>query len=205
MTRSSRILGLAIAAGLCSPAAVFAQAEYQFTLVEAFTTTYNLRECYLWDINDAGTACGMSTYAYQNGGSTSIGYAGFTWTAETEKTVLPFTDARAVNNHSMVATSGIVFDRGANQIAYAMPTPAGGYGAFNPLTINDALTVGGWVLACNCSNSQGINQYAAVWDPAGGSRLVNVPGAREITQVNERNRTRGTAVASFWDQPQESR
>jgi hypothetical protein len=51
--------------------------------------------------------------------------------------------------------------------------------------------VGGWALSCNCSNSQGINQYATLWDPAGGSRTVNIPGAREITHINEQNMATG--------------
>jgi hypothetical protein len=115
---------LALTCGLAATASALGQAEYDFTLVEAFTLEYNLRECYLWDINDTGTAAGMSTYAFQNGGNTSIGYAGFTW-ADGAKSVLPMSDARAINNNLMVAASGTVFDRNTNQVARRRPARSG--------------------------------------------------------------------------------
>lgn len=74
----NRARGAAPAALLLLAAAATAQPEYQFTLVEAFTPTYALREAYIWDINDVGTAVGTATRAYAVPNGTSITYSGFT-------------------------------------------------------------------------------------------------------------------------------
>ena len=72
--RPTTIPTIAAAAALTSIAA--ATPQYVFTLVDAFTPDYGLRECYIYDISDQNVACGTATI--QNG--QSITYTGFYWT-----------------------------------------------------------------------------------------------------------------------------
>ena len=39
--------------------------DYTFTLVDSFITIYDLRECYLYDINNHNIACGTATIQIQ--------------------------------------------------------------------------------------------------------------------------------------------
>jgi probable HAF family extracellular repeat protein len=176
---------LITAAFLSAAAVAQAQPQYQFTLVEAFTPTYNLRECYLWDINDQGLACGTATRAYQVPNGTSITYSGLTWTAATEKTPLDaITWPKSVNNDGWVVGARTVFDLPSNSVVATIPYPPGGMSTMEALGVNDAGTVVGYAQTCVCSNSQGVQQIPFVWDATNGTRGVDVPGAKELLRVN---------------------
>ena len=195
-----RISGFLALAGLAATAR--AQSEYQFTLVEAFTPSYNLRECYLTDINELGLACGTATREYQVAGGTSIGYSGLTWTDATEKSPL---DAilwpRGVNNHGWVVGLRTVFDAGSGSVVATIPYPPGGMSTMEALGVNDAGTVVGYAQTCVCSNSNGLLQIPFVWDAVNGTRAVNVPGAKELRRVNATDvavgNIRGTGPTAF--------
>ncbi len=176
---------LSIGAVLAAAGAARAQAEYEFILVEAFSLNYGLRECYLWDINDQGLACGTSTREYQVPNGTSITYSGLTWTAATEKVPLDaMTWPRGVNNAGLVVGGNLVFDLGAGAALATIPTPPGGYPGVSAADINDSGVVVGTVLTCNCSNSSGLNQFPWVWDAVSGVREVLVPGAKDLRRIN---------------------
>jgi len=189
-------MSLCIAA---STATAAAQPEYRFTLVEAFTPNYNLREAYIWDLNDVGTACGTATREYQVPNGTSITYSGFTWTTLTDKTPLDaITWPRAINNQGLVVGGAIVYSLGTGAVAALIPSPPGGVGPLFATGINDSGLVVGHVLTCNCSNSQGVNQIPFVWDAAQGVRNVPVPGAKDLARVNRSGLGAGNIRGSRW-------
>jgi probable HAF family extracellular repeat protein len=191
MTRS-----MITAAFLSAAAMAQAQPQYQFTLVEAFTPTYDLRECYLWDINDHALACGTATRAYQVPNGTSITYSGLTWTAANDKTPLDaITWPKAVNNNGWVVGVRTVYDLPSNSIVATIPYPPGGVSTMEALGVNDSGTVVGYAQTCVCSNSQGVQQIPFVWNATNGTRGVNVPGAKELVRVN----ASGMAVGNIRD------
>ena len=54
--------------------------------VDAFQPDYDLRESFLWDINNQGMGCGWATDLPS--------YAGYYWSSSADKTRLPFTVGR---------------------------------------------------------------------------------------------------------------
>jgi probable HAF family extracellular repeat protein len=177
---ASRATALFLLAGAAS-----AQPEYQFMLVEAFTPNYNLREAYIWDMNDQGAACGTATREFQVTGGTSITYSGFTWTAAAEKTPLDaITWPRGINNNSWVVGGNTVYNLSTNTTIATIPNPPGGVSGLEALGLNDAGTVVGMVKTCACSNSNGLSQIPFVWDPVLGVRNVPVPSAKDLRRIN---------------------
>jgi hypothetical protein len=74
----------ALLCGVCWNEAVSANAEYEFTLIEAFDVDYTLREVILRDINESGFVTGTATH--------NSFYDGFTWTAQTDKVIFSDTE-----------------------------------------------------------------------------------------------------------------
>src|SRR5262245_56187542 len=81
------------------PTASQAVPEYNFTLVDAFITTYDLRECYIYDINDSNLACGTATIQI---GST-ITYSGFYWSPVSGKTAVSLSWPKAISDPGLMA------------------------------------------------------------------------------------------------------
>jgi len=153
-----------------------AQFAYDFTLVEAFNDTYPLREVYLRDINESGVACGTSTY--------QSSYAGFVWTEADDKSIVPITWTRGINNANQVVGDNRVFDVGTGQSTIV--PPAGGWPLTRLMGINDNGIVVGFA-ECSCSNSDGVLQSALVWDAGAGSRTTGIAAARELVRINNDN------------------
>ncbi len=156
-----------------------AQAEYDFTLVDAFVPEYGLRETYIYDINDHGVAIGTTT------GNTSIGisYVGFTWTLEGGKVQAPLSWPHGISNTGLAVGVGVARDLVAEE-TWNLPLLPGTYIVPYPGDINDAGIAVGAVQTCNCSNSQGALQIPYVWDVVNGARTVSVPGAKGLSRVN---------------------
>jgi probable HAF family extracellular repeat protein len=149
--------------------------EYDFKYVDAFQGNYDLRECYLFDVNDQGQACGWATDLPS--------YSGFHWSAAADKTRIPFTLARGINDQGKVAGLNQVFDIAGGPIAIIGQVP-GAVAAPVALDINNHDIVVGYAETCICSNSQHVLQIPFIWDPVGGSRSIPVAGAKELVQIN---------------------
>ncbi len=166
----------AILMAALAPGGVAAQAEYDFILVEAFNQNHDLREVYLRDINEAGVACGTSTY--------ESSYAGFVWSEQTDKTLVPITWTSGLNNVNQVVGDDRVYNTVTGQ-STVVP-PAGGWPLTRVCGINDNSIVVGYA-ECSCSNSERIAQSALIWDAQNGSRTTGVLAARELLRINNNN------------------
>ena len=153
---------------------VSADAEYEFTLIEAFEVDYTLREVILRDINESGFVTGTATH---NGF-----YDGFTWTAQTDKVIVPLTWPIGLNNANQTVSNGLIYDFGSGT-SINVP-PAGIYPVPRLQDINDNGVAVGYS-ECNCSNSDRILQQALLWD--GASHTIPVPGAKELLRINNAN------------------
>ena len=152
-----------------------APTEYDFVYVDAFQADYDLRESYLFDINDLGQGCGHATDLPS--------YSGYSWRMASDKTRLPFTLARGINLAGKVAGLNKVYDTVGGGLTTIPQVP----GAVAPpvaLDINDHDVVVGYAETCICSNSDHILQIPFIWDPVNGSRSIAVTGAKELVKVN---------------------
>jgi probable HAF family extracellular repeat protein len=170
-------------ASLTFAAAAFAANEYTFTLVDSFITTYDLRECYLWDINNQNQACGTATIAITNGGNTTITYTGFYWQPPDNKTAVSLSWPKGISDSGFIAAVQQVYDINTGQ-ATNVPLLPSTYYPLVLLDVNDGVTAVGYVQTCNCSNSQGTLQIPYVWDAVNGARSLPVPGAKGAAKIN---------------------
>ncbi len=179
MTRCTFIRSLlaGLPAGLTAMAA--GGLEYEFTLVDAFTTEYDLRECYLYDISDQNVACGTATIQI----GPTITYTGFYWTPPDQKTPVALSWPRGINNDGLMAGVAQLYDIPADQFI-DVPLLPSTYYPLVLLGVNDGGVAVGYVQTCNCSNSQGTLQVPYVWDAVGGARSLPVPGAKGAARVN---------------------
>jgi probable HAF family extracellular repeat protein len=166
---------LVLAAGSARAAAV---PEYDFLYVDAFQAGYDLREAYLFDLNNQGQACGHATDLPS--------YAGFSWSAAAGKTRIPFTLARGINEAGRIAGLNKVFDPATGALV-TLPQVPGAPALPVALDINDRDLVVGYVETCICSNSNRVLQIPFVWDAVGGVRTIPVAGAKELVKVNDAN------------------
>ena len=158
--------------------AAHAAIEYDFVYVDAFQPDYDLKESYLFDVNDQGEACGWATDLPS--------YAGFGWSLTSDKTRLPFSNARAMNALGQVAGWDFVFDR-ATGITTTIPVAPGAVARPVALGMNDLGVVVGYDETCICSNSNRTLQIPFIWDREGGSRTIPVAGAKELVKINNQN------------------
>ncbi|MCG3125357.1 MAG: hypothetical protein CHACPFDD_00175 [Phycisphaerae bacterium] len=156
--------------------------EYTFTLVDAFATDYGLRECYIYDINDAGMACGTATIRIPWNGGWMTTYTGFVWTAVDGKTPAASSWPHGLNMNGVLAGVGALFDIHSGQ-ATNMPLLPSTYQPLILHDVNDAGIAVGSVQICNCSNSQGLLQIPYVWDAAHGPRSLSVAGANGLWRI----------------------
>ena len=151
--------------------------EYDFILVDSFNPNYGLRETYLWDINELGVACGVTTR------DNTIGYPGITWDHSTGKTVIPVSWPHGINNHGRVVGNLAVYDTASGR-SFSPPLLPGTYIGPNFSGVNDAGVAVGMIQTCNCSNSGGFLQIPYIWDEDNGARTVSVPGAKGLSRIN---------------------
>jgi uncharacterized membrane protein len=169
-----------VAAGAAAvTGAATAHPEYVFTLVDAFTPDYGLRECYIYDINDENVACGTATIQIGQ----SITYSGFYWTPEGGKTPVQISWPRGISDGGLMAGVAQVYDIPSAQFTTVPLLPATYY-PLALLAVNEAGLAGGYVQICNCSNSQGALQIPYLWDAENGARTLPVPGAKGVAAVN---------------------
>jgi hypothetical protein len=182
MTQRKTIPSLVCLAAGLAPAQ--AQPEYTCTVVDAFAATYNLRETYLWDINDQGAACGYTTTSQTVNGNTSIFPTDFHWSSQAGKVAFPSSwGVKAINNLGVIAGAGRLFDNTTSQYT-DLPSIPSTYGAAIIASISDSNTAVGYVKVCNCSNSNGMFQVPYIWDPINGARTLNIPNAKSANRVN---------------------
>ncbi len=173
----SRTIVAGAAAGITS--FVTAGPEYAFTLVDAFTPSYDLRECYIYDINDENVACGTATIQI----GPSITYSGFYWMPPNEKTPIQISWPHGINNGGLMAGVAQAYDIPAGEFTTLPLLPA----TYYPLVlqrVNEAGLGTGYVQICNCSNSQGALQIPYLWDAENGARTLAVPGAKGAAAAN---------------------
>jgi hypothetical protein len=175
---------LVAAAGLAilpsTPPAALAADEYIFTHVDDFLTTYDLGECYLYDINDQNVACGMATIQI----GPNLSYTGLYWTEEDEKVTAGISWPRGISNPGVMAGVSGVYDIPSGQFN-AVPLLPSLYLPLVLLDVNDAGLAVGYEQICNCSNSGGTLQVPYIWDAKNGARSLDVPGANGAAKVNE--------------------
>jgi len=160
--------------------AAIAADEYHFTLVDAFTPDYGLRECYIYDISDAGVACGTATIQI----GSNIGYTGFYWTAQDEKTPVGISWPHGISETGIMAGVLQLYDIPSAQFT-TVPMLPGHYQPLILLDVSDEGLAVGSVQICNCSNSSGLLQVPYVWDADNGPRSLPVPGANGAARLNE--------------------
>jgi len=173
--RTAVVLGGVLGFCASAPAGV----EYLFTLVDAFTPNYDLRECYIYDINDRGVACGTATIQRQS----NITYTGFYWTLAGEKTAVELSWPRGISNTGLMAGVAQIYNINTGQFTN-MPLLPNTYYPLVLLGINDQGVAVGYVQTCNCSNSQGLLQVPYVWDAGNGARSLPVAGATGAARIN---------------------
>jgi len=159
-----------------SPLAAASADVYDFVYVDAFQSDYDLRESYLFDVNNQGRACGFATDLPS--------YSGFHWSAAADKTRLPFSLARGINDAGKVVGHNQVFDIGTSELV-TIPQVPGAVASPVGLDINNHGIVVGYAETCFCSNSNHTLQIPFIWDPVGGSRSISVSGAKELVKVND--------------------
>jgi probable HAF family extracellular repeat protein len=150
--------------------------EYAFVYVDAFRSDYDLKECYLWDVNNQGQACGFATDLPS--------YAGFSWAAGTDKTHIAITYPRGINEAGKIVGLNRVLDGTTGEVV-TIPQVPGAVAPPMALDINNHDVVVGYAETCICSNSNRILQIPFVWDAVNGSRSIDVPGAKELVKVND--------------------
>jgi hypothetical protein len=153
--------------------------EYHFTLVDAFTLNYGLRECYIYDINEMGMACGTATI--QQG--SNITYTGFYWTAAAEKTPVGISWPHAISNTGLMAGVAQIYNINTGQVTN-VPLLPNTYYPLALLGINDAGAAVGYVQTCNCSNSQGYFQVPYIWEEGDGAWALPVSGGNGAARIN---------------------
>ncbi|MEX2218120.1 MAG: hypothetical protein WD749_05115 [Phycisphaerales bacterium] len=181
---------LAAITGLALSAPALAQAQYEFFLVDAFNTTYSLREAYVTEINEQNIASGTATAA--------SAYTGFLWTPATGKTSIPVTAPKGLNVYRL--DNDFVFDA-ASSTSTTVPGVAG-FGVPQLRDVSDGgLVVGRAWSGTPCSM---VTCYAPLlWDAAGGSRLLTgVPNARELVRVNESGQVLGHVYRTNFERPE---
>jgi len=153
--------------------------RYEFVKIDSFNANPLAGEAFVWDVNDAGMACGMASM------DNRIGTPGFVWTLGGGKVEIPVASPRAISNGGVVAGIGGVFDTVTQQYS-SLPTLPGTY--LQPLMggVNDAGLATGTISGCSCSDSGGLTNVAYVWDAADGARTLPalIPNARGLTRVN---------------------
>ncbi|TWT40446.1 hypothetical protein RAS1_41560 [Phycisphaerae bacterium RAS1] len=178
MTRTSPAARIAAWCLVQALAATVVAEEYRFHLVDAFTTTYGLRECYIYDINNNGVACGTSTYQY----GSSISYSGFYWSLAAGKTAVGISWPHGISDNGALAGVAQLYDIPSGQLTTVPIVP----GYYYPLVLSDVNDAGlavGSMQICNCSNSQGVLQVPYLWDAVNGARTLPVPGAKGASHV----------------------
>lgn len=168
------------ALALLAPRGVFADPaiEYDFVLVDAFQSDYVLRESYLLGLNNLGEACGFATDLPS--------YAGFRWSAASDKTRVPLAYPRAINDLRQIVGGNQLYDV-PNGTVTTIPLVPGAVATPMALDVNNRGVVVGYAETCFCSNSDRVLQIPFVWDAANGSRAVPVAGAKELVKVNDAN------------------
>lgn len=166
-----------------------AQPTYDFLLVDALNPSYGLRETYLWDINDQGIACGITT------ADNVIGYPSILWTRAQGKVTVPMSYPKAINNTGLAVGNIYVYDLNSH-VATAPPLLPGTYIGPSFGGVNDAGVAVGAIQICNCSNSAGTLQIPYVWDAQGGARTVNVPNAKGLGRINNQGVALGWTTSS---------
>lgn len=152
-------------------------ADYEVIVLNALDPDYDLAEVYIWDINDAGQACGTSTYQGY--------YSGFVWNTSAEETLVDITWPRGINDASKVVGGGVLFD--AETASYTViPGVSDWWYLARCQDINEQNVVVGFAES-NESNSDGVNQVPLIWDPVSGTCTISVPAARELLRINESN------------------
>ncbi|MBL9032744.1 MAG: hypothetical protein JNM80_13705 [Phycisphaerae bacterium] len=174
---------LAMVAGLALASACQAQSEYECIVIDAFHLGASSQTS-LWDISEAGVACGLTTTSQTVGGGTSVYLTDFYWTPAGGKTALAgASSVLGINNQGQIAGRNEVFDlTGGTSIT--VPHLPGLYGPPVIVSINDSGIAVGWMKECNCSNSSGMFQVPYVWDAANGARSIPVTGAKSANRVN---------------------
>ncbi|MFO0833927.1 MAG: GC-type dockerin domain-anchored protein [Phycisphaerales bacterium] len=176
--RIARLTSAAVVLSLAGHAA--AQARYDFILVDSFNPNYGLRETYLWDINDAGVACGITTK------DNTFGYPGIIWDRAHDKTIVPVSYPRGVSNTGIVVGNLTVYDTTTGE-TFNPPLLPQTYIGPNMSGVNDAGVAVGMIQTCNCSNSGGTLQIPYVWDKVAGARTIGVPNAKGLLRINNSN------------------
>lgn len=178
MSSAGWFAGFSLLALALPSAPAVAAIEYDFVYVDAFQSDYDLRESYLFGINDHGQACGWATDVPS--------YSGYDWSMAVGKLRIPFTYARGINEAGQIAGLNFVFDRSTGTTT-TIPIAAGAVASPVALDINDLGVVVGYDETCICSNSDRVLQIPLVWDRAGGSRTIPVAGAKELVKINNLN------------------
>ncbi|MBI5866561.1 MAG: hypothetical protein HZB38_19010 [Planctomycetes bacterium] len=174
---NARILfGSVFSLGLLATAG-FAQARYDFILVDSFNANPLAGEAYLWDINDVGMACGQATV------DNVIGYPGFVWEEQTGKTRISVASPQSLNNNGLIVGIGDILDLSSGQI-YSPPNLPGTYYAPQFGGVNDAGVAVGSISTCSCSDSGGVLRIPYIWDAVNGARTIDVPNAKGLLRVN---------------------
>jgi len=190
--RPAAAAALALAVALSLAAGARAADVYDFRYVDAFQPDYDLRESYLFDLDNHGRGCGFATDLPS--------YSGFAWSDALGKSRVTIAYPRAINDLGQVAGGDRVLDLATGAVRAIAPVP-GAVRAPSALDINDRGVVVGYAETCFCSNSDHILQIPFVWDEVQGSRSIDVAGAKELVRINASNlaagNTRGGSPDAF--------
>jgi probable HAF family extracellular repeat protein len=183
---------LALSCGAAVSSVAMGQVEYEFYLVDAWNTSYSLREAYVTEINEQNRASGTAT-----GGSS---YAGFIWSEATEKTAIPVSSPKGLNNFGVVVDNDFVYDS-----ATSTSTTLAGVANFSVPQLRDindgGLVVGRAWTGGPCSQYYCYAPY--LWDEVNGARVLSaVPDARELVRLNNAGQLLGHIVTVTFDRKQ---
>jgi probable HAF family extracellular repeat protein len=157
-------------------AAAWAQFDYEAVVITPLPSN-GLTEVYLWDINESNLAVGTST--------SGPFYSAYLWTDASDKTAIPLTWPKGLNNVGTVVENGQVYDIATGASLFFSGIP-GSFPVPRAQDVNDNGIVVGFS-ECACSNSDGLLQFAMIWDATGGTRGIDVLGAKELLRINNSN------------------
>jgi probable HAF family extracellular repeat protein len=150
---------------------------YELYVIDSFPTPTSLKEAYALDVNDLNQAVGYTTSGSY--------YDGYVWDVLTGKTMLPASSVSAINNVGNVVLSDGVYDLNTSGFTQIPPVNSSWPLVF-PVNLNDAGVVVGYGRNF-MSDSDGINRVPLIWDRVNGTRGINVPGSKELREVNSSN------------------
>ncbi len=157
-----------------------AEPEFDFILVDSLNSNPLAGETFLWDINEAGVACGVTTI------DNVIGYPGMVWEGGPRPRRIGVASPGSLNNFGLVVGIGLIEDLSTGQ-QFVPPNLPGTYYQPSFGGVNDAGIAVGSISITSGSDSGGVLRRPYLWSLDRGAWTIEVPNARGLNRINASN------------------